>query len=869
MATSGRCHRRRSSHHTLRHRAAVSHVRGLVMARLVVMSLAVLLLATGCRRNFYRRQADNDAVNLIQQKAPGPSWPMPDVRVYAPPDSRMFDPTNPDRPAMPPDDPLSHELMHYVDGKRGYPRWHQNGDIPYVDANCWRRYLPYDEQGRVVLNRDAAVQLALVNSRAYQTEIEDLYLSALDVSFERFRFDAQFFGGNSTFFTADGRNRPGSGGESSSVLQTDTGLQVQKLNAFGGEAVVGLANSFIWQFSGNNSENAFTILDFSLIQPLLRFGGRARVLEQLTLSERTLLANVRQFEQYRQGFYTEVVIGHTPGDGTARRPGIGGVGSAGFGITGTPGGGNVGGFFGLLQTQQQIRNQIFNVTGLRDSVALLRALQEGGRIQTLQVEQARQALNGAQSRLLIAKAGYEQRLDTYKVQLGLPPDVEMKIEDPYLDRFKLIDDPINELQDDVDSLVENVRGLRDESARKPLEEIYQKLLVMRPQIEAEHAIAKRDYNALLPTLDTRRRQLAALLKRPEVLDRELDADTFRPEELDRRIERLRRNLERIDTDLLATWTALGVLEKSLKDDTLDNKPVEMEKLRGQFENRMNELYGLLLEISLSQAGARLESVTLTPVTLQSPQALEIARHNRRDWMNARAALVDSWRRIEFDANALKSGLNVVLNGDVRTVNDHPFDFRRSTGRLRVGVQFDAPLTRLVERNDYRETLIAYQRSRRNYMLFEDRINQSLRNILRIIHMFEMNFEMSRAGVIVAVKQVDLARERLNEPQKTTTSSPPSPTLARDSVSALSDLLNAQNDFLNVWVNYEALRMSLDLELGTMQLDPRGIWIDPGPIDASWGVQPEDGEDVPDFEIPPELLPQAPLPAGQDLPSPKP
>ena len=81
---------------------------------------------------------------------------------------------------------------------------------------------------------------------------------------------------------------------------------------------------------------------------------------------------------------------------------------------------------------------------------------------------------------------------------------------------------------------------------------------MRPQIEAELAIAKRDDNALLPTLDTRRRQLAALLKRPEVLDRELDADTFRPEELDRRIERLRRNLERIDTDLLTTWTACWV-----------------------------------------------------------------------------------------------------------------------------------------------------------------------------------------------------------------------------------------------------------------------------------------------------------------------
>jgi hypothetical protein len=32
------------------------------------------------------------------------------------------------------------------------------------------------------------------------------------------------------------------------------------------------------------------------------------------------------------------------------------------------------------------------------------------------------------------------------------------------------------------------------------------------------------------------------------------------------------------------------------------------------------------------------------------------------------------------------------------------------------------------------------------------------------------------------------------------------------VSALSDLLDAQNDFLNVWVNYEVVRMLVDFEL---------------------------------------------------------
>jgi hypothetical protein len=54
------------------------------------------------------------------------------------------------------------------------------------------------------------------------------------------------------------------------------------------------------------------------------------------------------------------------------------------------------------------------------------------------------------------------------------------------------------------------------------------------------------------------------------------------------------------------------------------------------------------------------------------------------------------------------------------------------------------------------------------------------------------------------------------------------------VSALSDLLQAQNDFLSVWVTYELLRRTLDLDLGTMQLDSDGMWIDPGPIGPATG-----------------------------------
>ncbi len=42
---------------------------------------------------------------------------------------------------------------------------------------------------------------------------------------------------------------------------------------------------------------------------------------------------------------------------------------------------------------------------------------------------------------------------------------------------------------------------------------------------------------------------------------------------------------------------------------------------------------------------------------------------------------------------------------------------------------------------------------------------------------------------------------------------------------------SQDDFLSIWVSYQVLRLTLDFNLGTMQLDHEGQWIDPGVIDA--------------------------------------
>jgi hypothetical protein len=262
----------------------------------------------------------------------------------------------------------------------------------------------------------------------------------------------------------------------------------------------------------------------------------------------------------------------------------------------------------------------------------------------------------------------------------------------------------------------------------------------------------------------------------------------------------------------------------------------------------------VLRLSLIQVQARLDTVTLIPIELTSEEALETARENRRDWMDARAALVDTWRQIELKANDLKSGLDVTFSGDMGTTGNNPAQFRSTTGSLRVGLEFDAPLTRLAERNAYRQALINYQRARRDYYLFEDRVSQSLRNRLRTIRLNELDFEVQRAAVRMAITRVDETQRRLDEPPKQGGTLQIGESFVERFLSDFSALLSAQNRLLSVWVDHEVQRMNLDLDLGTMQLDGSGMWIDPGSIEASredpgnWGglplVFPDEFEELP-------------------------
>jgi hypothetical protein len=743
------------------------------------------------------------------------------------PDSRFYTEEDPDHPPMPPDDPMAHQFMVRVGGKSGPRAWRPLAvDDPEREI-AWRERLPKDASGAVVLDLKSAMRMARANSRDFQREKEDLYLSALDVTLQRFQFSPQYSLGTTAGGQAGNEMAGASLAEKASVL---TDGRVRWLAATGGQLVANFANSFVWTFKGGeSSEAAGSLVNFALLQPLLQLGGRERTLAALTLAERNLLANVRQMIQFQNGFSVRVAAGRSSGEGPARSGSVGGVGlgliaGSPAGRTGTP---RADGFFYILEEEQRIRNLESNVARLRESLDQLAAAFEAGRLSSrLQVDQARQALLNSQSQLLSARAAYETRLDAYKIeQLGLPPDLPMVVRDPLLEKFRTTDPAATILDRKLVVLLARIQN-RDLAAnldelREYLRESRLLALSMEPLIQSAEA----DLVELEGMIPLRKKQLLRLMDSEAARTLSVEPERLDPDLLDIKVQRCKERC-------VASRGELAEFDRALVQFESEISGMDLEGARARLADLTDDLSGILLSISLNQTAIRLESAVLPEIDLPEQVALDLARDNRLDWMNARARLVDHWRLIGVQANALQSAADFSLFGGMGTIRNNTAQFDGRTGWLRGSLRFDTPLNRLMERNEYREAQIEYQRARRDYMLFEDRISQSLRNTLRLVKISQLNFELRRSAIQIAISKVDLAKLRLQEPPRPGAQATIGATTARDLVDALNDLLESQNDFLSLRVGFDVLRMLLDFEVGTIRTDVDGLWTDPGVMTAS-------------------------------------
>ncbi len=210
--------------------------------------------------------------------------------------------------------------------------------VPQVVLQTDQRGYGYPKGSRVYkINMQQAMMMALMNARFYQYNLEQVYLMALPVTLQRFAFEPQFYAG---LGQVTGVPQNGSGGGGSfpptpgvsagsgvsfnyatrygpsgqlSTLNLGTVAGFGKLFSSGGQLLMGFANEVAFNFLSKNPAQPTVIsaLPISFVQPLLRGGGRAVILEPLTQAERNLLYAVRSFALFRQQFFVVTLTGGT------------------------------------------------------------------------------------------------------------------------------------------------------------------------------------------------------------------------------------------------------------------------------------------------------------------------------------------------------------------------------------------------------------------------------------------------------------------------------------------------------------------------------------------------------------------------------
>ncbi len=765
-----------------------------------LLSMSMCFCLPGCHRQFWRQQADADVQRIVQEKQRQfQNLPVMDYRFQAQANSRFYLPYDRDKQPMPQDDATANVMMRCVYGMKGWEGWTKNGVISSVENPNWENSLPRDGEGNVILNRETAIQIALVNSPDYQNALENIYMSALRVSLRRYDFDIRYaLSGGLDYDTAF----HGTG----TLGLNSVNAGASKYTALGGTFAANLANSVVWTLGGDSDSSGIssTLLNMSLIQPLLRNYGRAYALESLTQTERAFICNLREMERYRQGFYVNTMVGNM---------GISAPGSGGSvaipSVEGTLSSAN--NLYGLIYSQLELANQRQNVSDLQYSTERMEELSRAGRLGVTQVDQARQALLSAQIRYMTAENQYQNTLDRYKMDLGLPPGLKVQVKDGMLEPFVLMSPEITEMRIDVRSCQVDLR-----KGRCSFTDAYARMEKQIQEVRACCSKIDQDFVNLKNAYPKRLAALRRLASRLELVKGKIDKTAVDPRLFHNRTKAL-------GEDYLHFKEYVSEMEKKLEDLQAEENVVALDSWMDVFFSKM-------LDMSLLQARARLDAIMLAPVEISEDIAMKVARENRLDWMNARTALVDRWRQIELAANDLKSDVSLTANARTQLENSH------TNSTLELGVSVDAPVDRRAERNAYLETLISYDRARRDYINYQDSVHRTIRTLVRQVEVTQLNFELRRIAVFVAMNRVDRACLQLLQPPKPNQTSQFGDTFANDLIDAVNSLLSAQNTFVESWIGFEACRMGIEISLGIFQLDGSGVWIDRGKLDLQDATQ---------------------------------
>ena len=251
------------------------------------------------------------------------------------------------------------------------------------------------------------LDLAIQYSREYQNQKESLYLTALSLSEAEFVFSPNFLARSGV-----SGNRQANGERSEGV---NSRLSVNQALRTGGNISATIANDLLRFYTGNSRRSAVSAISVNLVQPLLRDAGKRVATENLKQAERNVIYAIRDFSHFQNQFAVSTVLE----------------------------------YFRLLQNKDIIRNSYADYQSRTNQTVRLNRRQEAGLETSVGIGQAQQAELTARNSYINAIANDETSLDRFKLDLGLPLGVELKLDDEALSALTQGGLPILELNPDT------------------------------------------------------------------------------------------------------------------------------------------------------------------------------------------------------------------------------------------------------------------------------------------------------------------------------------------------------------------------------------------------------------------------------------
>jgi len=346
-----------------------------------------LCLAAGCSPSFYRREADKAAINIIQNEQAKALGRTGAFEIELPIDTLRR------RLLLGQDLPRTGRASLGTDQLERIQNWPEKDYPPTGDEPG---DTPTTQPGVIKLALVDALQVAASNTREYQTRKEDVYRAALDLDLENDAFRHTFAGAMEMTHKRDLT-------EGSTLRGNEYTSSIDWTKKFktGAEITASIAIDLVKLLSPSRESSTGILADVSITIPLMKDAGWQIVTEPMTQAQRNVIYVLRTLERFRRTLAVRVATD----------------------------------YLSVLQQMDVVENEKNNYVRLLTGTRRVRRLSQAGRMPEIQVDQARQDALRARDRWIGARQLYAQRLDQFKITLGLPTDSLIELDRSELDRL--------------------------------------------------------------------------------------------------------------------------------------------------------------------------------------------------------------------------------------------------------------------------------------------------------------------------------------------------------------------------------------------------------------------------------------------------